>query len=125
MQMKTIFPGFYVERAIHIHVQLYFEEELEEKIMGTEPSASHTQINRTTNVEDMEFSNGMVNGFNPIVSVVQVGDNDLSKGLIGYITLGVDSTAVEDEHWSLYLVDREVVLRRGYSMKALPRHLGM
>lgn len=93
--------------------------------MGTEPSASHTQINRTTNVEDMEFSNGMVNGFNPIVSVVQVGDNDLSKGLIGYITLGVDSTAVEDEHWSLYLVDREVVLRRGYSMKALPRHLGM
>ncbi|RHZ49501.1 uncharacterized protein CDV56_104681 [Aspergillus thermomutatus] len=79
--------------------QLYFEEEVEEKIMGMEPYASHTQINRTTNAEDMEFSKSTVNGFNPVVSVVQIDDNDLSKGLVGYITLGVDSTAIKDENW--------------------------
>ncbi|KAE8367481.1 Intradiol ring-cleavage dioxygenase [Aspergillus caelatus] len=123
MQMKTIFPGFYVERSIHIHVQvhtnwtvrengtlvfentvstgqLYFDEELEEKIMALEPYASHVEINRTTNAEDMEFSKGMANGYNPVVSVVQIDDDDISKGLIGYITIGVDSSAIRDEHWS-------------------------
>ncbi|RHZ70735.1 hypothetical protein CDV55_107687 [Aspergillus turcosus] len=88
MQMKTIFPAV-------------FEEALGQKIMTMEPYASHMQINRTTNAEDMEFSKGTVNGFNPIVSVVQIDDNDLSEGLIGYITLGVDSTAIKDEHWSI------------------------
>ncbi|KAJ5557419.1 hypothetical protein N7494_001334 [Penicillium frequentans] len=123
MQMKTIFPGFYIERAIHIHVQvhtdwttrengtlvfentvstgqLYFQEALEEKIMAMEPYASHTQINRTRNDVDMEFSKGTKNGYNPVVSVVAIDENDLSKGLIGYITIGVDTTAIEDEHWS-------------------------
>ncbi|KAJ5685842.1 hypothetical protein N7536_008461 [Penicillium majusculum] len=123
MQMKTIFPGFYIERAIHIHVQvhtdwttqengtlvfentvstgqLYFEEELEKKVMALQPYASHTQINRTHNDVDMEFSKGETNGYNPVVSVVPVDDDDLTKGLIGYITIGVDTTAIEDEHWS-------------------------
>lgn len=72
MEMKTIFPGFYVERTIHIHVQvhtnwaigkngtvisdntistgqLFFDEVLSEQIMALEPYASHTQINRTLN----------------------------------------------------------------------------
>ncbi|OQD66183.1 hypothetical protein PENPOL_c005G03274 [Penicillium polonicum] len=123
MQMKTIFPGFYIERAIHIHVQvhtdwttqengtlvfentvstgqLYFQEDLEKKVMALQPYASHTQINRTRNDVDMEFSKGEVNGYNPVVSVVPVDDDDLTKGLIGYITIGVDTTAIQDEHWS-------------------------
>ncbi|EIT80512.1 protocatechuate 3,4-dioxygenase beta subunit [Aspergillus oryzae 100-8] len=123
MQMKTIFPGFYVERTIHIHVQvhtdwttgengtlvfentvstgqLYFDEKLEENIMAMEPYSSHTQINRTRNDVDMEFSKGTANGYNPVVSVVPVDENDLTKGLIGYITIGVDTSAIEDEHWS-------------------------
>ncbi|KAJ5710322.1 Intradiol ring-cleavage dioxygenase core [Penicillium malachiteum] len=123
MQMKTIFPGFYIERAIHIHVQvhtdwtvqengtlvfentvrtgqLYFGEELEEKIMALEPYSSHTQINRARSGVDMKFSNGKKNGYNPIVSVVSVDENDLSKGLLGYITIGVDTLAIEDENWS-------------------------
>lgn len=80
--------------------QLYFDEELEAKIMALQPYASHVEINRTINAEDMEFSKGMANGYNPVVSVVQVDDDDLSKGLIGYITIGVDSSAIRDEHWS-------------------------
>jgi protocatechuate 3,4-dioxygenase beta subunit len=72
MEMKTIFPGFYVERTIHIHAQvhanwvirangtvvsdstistgqMFFDEALSEEIMALEPYVSHTQINRTTN----------------------------------------------------------------------------
>jgi hypothetical protein len=117
-----ITKGFYIERAIHVHVQvhtdwtigdngtlvfentvstgqLYFEEKLEEKIMKMEPYASHTQINRTRNDVDMEFSKGAQNGYNPIVSVVPLDENDLSMGMIGYITIGVDTSAIEDEHW--------------------------
>ena len=80
--------------------QLYFEESLEEQIMAMEPYASHTQINRTRNDVDMEFPKGFRNDYSPVVSVVPLDENDLSKGLIGYITIGVDTTATEDEHWS-------------------------
>ncbi|KAE8383914.1 Intradiol ring-cleavage dioxygenase [Aspergillus bertholletiae] len=123
VEMKTIFPGFYTLRAIHIHVQvhtnwttrrngtlmfentvstgqLYFDEALEGQVMSLEPYSSHTQINRTRNDVDMEFSKGLRNGYNPVVDVVQVDSIDISKGLIGYITIGVDTSAIEDEHWS-------------------------
>ncbi|KAL4910575.1 hypothetical protein BDW74DRAFT_315 [Aspergillus multicolor] len=119
MEMKTVFPGFYVERAIHIHVQvhtnwttrtngtivtsntvstgqLYFTEELEQQIMALEPYASHTQINRTTNADDTVYFQDTVGGFNPVISVVPVDGEDVSKGMIGYVTLGVDTTAVEN-----------------------------
>lgn len=118
MEMKTVFPGFYVERAIHIHVrvyhnwvlrsngtlssgdivsagQLYFDEDLEEQIMALEPYASHTQINRTTNAEDNLFSFGMDGDYNPVVSVVPIDGEDLTKGMIGYITMGVNTSAIE------------------------------
>ncbi|KAG2414752.1 hypothetical protein HFD88_003944 [Aspergillus terreus] len=118
MEMKTIFPGFYVQRSIHIHVQvysdwtlrengtivtgnkvstgqLYFEEALEEKIMALEPYASHTAINRTTNAEDSVFPYDTAGGYSPIVDVVPVDGKDVTKGMIGYVTLGVDTTALE------------------------------
>jgi hypothetical protein len=38
--------------------------------MGMKPYSSHTQINRTRNDVDMEFSKGNANGYNPVVSVV-------------------------------------------------------
>ncbi|KAJ5923555.1 Intradiol ring-cleavage dioxygenase core [Penicillium verhagenii] len=120
MEMKTIFPGFYTERAIHIHVQvhtdwtirgngtmaygntvstgqIYFDEDLEEKIMALEPYASHTEINRTTNVQDTVYGDDTDNGYNPVISVVPIDGNDLSKGMVGYITVGVDPTAIETD----------------------------
>ncbi|KAL4946412.1 hypothetical protein BDV06DRAFT_234017 [Aspergillus oleicola] len=119
MEMKTIFPGFYIERAIHIHAQvhtnwtlrgngtistsntvstgqMYFNEDLEAKIMALEPYASHTEIERTTNAKDTVYFQDTENGFNPVISVVPVDGNDVTKGMIGYITLGVDTTAIED-----------------------------
>ena len=116
MEMATIFPGFYVERTIHIHVQahtewtlrsngtlvsgntrstgqLFFDEELSQQIMALEPYASHTQIERTTNDVDSIYSGETVNGWNPVVQVEALDGEDVTKGMVGYITLGVNLTA--------------------------------
>ncbi|KAI0439821.1 Intradiol ring-cleavage dioxygenase [Xylaria telfairii] len=116
MEMKTIFPGFYVERAIHIHAQVYtdwtlhengtvssgnvvstgqlfFGEALSAQIMAMEPYALHTQIERTTNDVDDIFAGSSSNGWNPAFSIVPADGVDVSNGMIGYITLGVDPTA--------------------------------
>lgn len=113
----TFRAGFYIERAIHIHAQvhtnwtirgngtmaygntvntgqLYFPEPLEAKLMALEPYASHTQINRTTNAVDSVFSQ-VNNGYNPVVSVEPADGKDVTKGMVGYITIGVDTTTLE------------------------------
>lgn len=118
MEMKTVFPGFYVDRAIHIHVQvyhnwvlrdngtissgdivsagqLYFDEALQEKIMALEPYVSHTQINRTTNDVDILYSDNFAGGYNPVISVVATDGESVENGMTGYITIGVDLNAVE------------------------------
>ncbi|KAK9774028.1 putative GPI anchored dioxygenase-like protein [Seiridium cardinale] len=119
LEMKTVFPGFYVERAIHIHAQvftdyvlhsngtiltgnlnsigqLYFNESVSETIMALEPYASHTQINRTTNDVDSVYSQGLENGYNPVIDIVAADGVDIANGMIGYITIGIDTTASPD-----------------------------
>ncbi|KAI1426550.1 Intradiol ring-cleavage dioxygenase [Xylaria sp. FL1777] len=116
MEMKTIFPGFYVGRAIHIHVQvftdwtlhgngtvssgnivstgqLYFSEDLSAQIMALDPYTAHTQVNRTTNSVDSIYAGGTEDGYNPIFSIVPVDGENYENGMIGYITIGVDPTA--------------------------------
>lgn len=118
MEMKTIYPGFYVERAIHIHAQvhtnwvlhdngtvssadtvstgqLYMPEELNIKMMKLEPYASHTAINRTTNEADSIMYQSQDGGYSPIISVVPMDGVDPANGIIGYVTIGVDTTAIE------------------------------
>jgi protocatechuate 3,4-dioxygenase beta subunit len=118
LEIKTIFPGFYVERAIHIHArvytnwtlrangtlvsrdavstgQLYFEEPLQEQIMALEPYASHTEINRTTNAEDTLYSHSSVTGYYPVINVVAADGENVENSMIGFITIGVDTTAIE------------------------------
>jgi len=110
--MKTVFPGFYVERTIHIHAQvhtnwvvgvngtivsdetistgqIFFDEDLSEQIMALEPYASHTQINRTTNSVDSVYSSEDTAGFDPVMVVVPLDGEDVTKGMVGYLTLGV------------------------------------
>lgn len=110
MEMKTIFPGFYIERAIHIHAevhtnwtlrengtiisdnrvstgQLYFNESLSQQVMALEPYVSHTEINRTTNAEDTVYPKSLTTGYDPVIDVVAVDPTDISKGLIGYSKL--------------------------------------
>ncbi|KAK6220646.1 Kelch-like protein 10 [Pestalotiopsis sp. IQ-011] len=116
MEMKTTFPGFYVQRAVHIHIQaytdwalsengtvstghiastgqLYFDESVLEQILALEPYASHTEINRTTNAEDTLIPLGEANGYSPMVSVVPADGENIENGMIGYITFGIDPSA--------------------------------
>jgi protocatechuate 3,4-dioxygenase beta subunit len=116
MEMKTIFPGFYVERTIHIHAQvhtnwvvgangtiisdntistgqLFFDEDLSAQIMALEPYVSHTQINRTTNDVDSVWPSEDIDGYNPLMQVVALDGEDVTKGMIAYITLGVDPSS--------------------------------
>ncbi|KAF4450227.1 protocatechuate -dioxygenase beta subunit [Fusarium albosuccineum] len=114
LEMKTIFPGFYVERSIHIHTQvftdwvahtngtiktgdlnsigqLYFDETTSQQLMELEPYVSHTEINRTTNDVDSIYAAGFENGYNPVVDVVPLDGKDIRNGVIGYITMGIDT----------------------------------
>ncbi|KAH8895233.1 protocatechuate 3 [Thozetella sp. PMI_491] len=114
MEMKTVFPGFYVERTIHIHAQvhtewqvrangtivasntvgtgqLFFDEELSQQIMALEPYASHTQIDRTTNDIDSIYSGEIAGGWNPAMTVVPLDGEDVTNGMIAYITIGVEA----------------------------------
>ncbi|KAE8341866.1 Intradiol ring-cleavage dioxygenase [Aspergillus arachidicola] len=92
MEMKTVFPGFYTGRAIHIHVQVHTDWSVREN--GT--IIVSTTINRTTNAADSVFSQDTEGGYNPIVSIVPADGKDMTKGMIGYITIGVDTTAGPD-----------------------------
>lgn len=120
MEMATIFPGFYVERTIHIHVQvhsdwvvrgngtimtsnirstgqLFFDEELSQQIMAMEPYSQHTEIERTTNDIDSIYSGETGTGWEPIVQVEALDGVDMSNGMVGYITLGVNMTATSSQ----------------------------
>ncbi|KAH6682002.1 Intradiol ring-cleavage dioxygenase [Halenospora varia] len=118
MEMKTIVPGFYVERAIHIHVevhtnwtlrsngtivsgnristgQIYINETVAETLMAQEPYVSHTAINRTTNDVDSIFATSFAGGYNPVIDIVAADGVDMTKGAVGYITIGVDTTDIQ------------------------------
>jgi protocatechuate 3,4-dioxygenase beta subunit len=113
-EFTSIVPGFYVERTIHIHVQvhenyvirgngtvassttistgqIFLAEDLSAQLMALDPYASHTQINRTTNDIDSIYIQESANGYNPIISVVPIDGENVANGAIGYITIGVDA----------------------------------
>lgn len=114
IEFLTKFPGYYVTRTTHIHVtaqtnitdglsfsssavqhigQLFFEEDLLNEIYTYEPYSAHLEtLNRTTNAEDSLYSDASSGGYSAVISVSQLGDN-IEDGLVGYITVGVNSTA--------------------------------
>ncbi|KAK7757285.1 hypothetical protein SLS62_000834 [Diatrype stigma] len=115
-EFTGIVPGFYVERTIHIHVQvhenyvirgngtvassttistgqLFMAEDLSERLMALEPYVTHDQINRTTNDIDSIFSDQTKNGWDPTLMVVPMDGENPENGIVGYITLGVDTAA--------------------------------
>ncbi|KAG7447122.1 aromatic compound dioxygenase [Guyanagaster necrorhizus] len=115
MEMKTIVPGFYVDRTVHIHAQVhqnwvlkpngtvltgttantgqfFIADDITEYLMSYEPYVSHTEIERTTNAIDSIYSQETVNGWSPELAVIPMDGEDYANGIIGYITMGVDST---------------------------------
>ncbi|KAJ5663070.1 hypothetical protein N7507_003801 [Penicillium longicatenatum] len=116
---QTIFPVFYIKRAIHIHVQIhtnwsvilngtishgpivstrqiFFAEDLEEEIMALEPYASHTQVARLKNVDDVIYTNESYTGAMIIMDFEPLDGKSYKNGVLGYITLGIDTTSIKD-----------------------------
>ncbi|KAL0933332.1 uncharacterized protein CTRU02_212295 [Colletotrichum truncatum] len=112
-ELNTVFPGFYVERTIHIHAQvhtdwsvrsngtivasnivstgqLFFDEQLSQQIMALEPYVSHTEINRTINAVDTIYADEQAGSWNPLMVVEPLDGEDVTKGMLAYITLGVE-----------------------------------
>ncbi|KZM27470.1 uncharacterized protein EKO05_0007595 [Ascochyta rabiei] len=119
-ELVTNYPGFYVGRAIHIHVQahtdwvvrnngtivasnlastgqIYFDEEITEKIMAMAPYNQHTEINRTTNSVDLLYPEATKVGWNPNIQIEPLDGVDVANGMIGYITFGVNVTATSPQ----------------------------
>ncbi|KAK7409659.1 hypothetical protein QQX98_008174 [Neonectria punicea] len=114
IEFITKFPGYYVTRTTHIHVtgqtditngtsyskskvqhigQLFFDEDLLNRVYAVSPYSEHLlTLNRTTNSEDRLFSTASSDGYSAVISVSQLGDN-IEDGLVGYITIGINSTA--------------------------------
>ncbi|MEV8637297.1 intradiol ring-cleavage dioxygenase [Streptosporangium sp. NPDC051023] len=110
----TVFPGWYIGRAIHIHVkvhvngtfkdgaytggddchtgQLYFPENVIEAVAGTGPYSTNTK-QRTTNAKDLLYT-----GETPADGMLEVkyDAGQPAGGVQASITLGVDPEAVHD-----------------------------
>ncbi|KAF2161912.1 hypothetical protein M409DRAFT_58688 [Zasmidium cellare ATCC 36951] len=116
---KSIFPGFYVDRSIHIHVQaytdwtvqrngtvdsgrvvetgqLFFAEDLSEQIMSLEPYVSHTEITRLKNSNDSIFSQVTKSGAMADVDTEPLDGVDYKNGVLAYITIGIETTTIKN-----------------------------
>ncbi|THC94363.1 hypothetical protein EYZ11_006161 [Aspergillus tanneri] len=115
----TIFPGFYVQRAIHIHVQvhtnwtvqsngtivrgpivstgqIFVDEALEERIMSLEPYSSHTQIERVKNDDDGIYTHESETGAMTLLDTEPLDGDNYENGVIGYITLGIQTNNIRN-----------------------------
>ncbi|KAL1748150.1 Intradiol ring-cleavage dioxygenase, partial [Schizophyllum fasciatum] len=116
VEFTTIYTGFYEGRSPHYHTmvhldgsmsdngtlvshagslahvgQIFMEEEWNDQVFALEPY-TFNKNNRTLNSEDRFISEQNANGYNGFLALEKLG-NDLSEGLLGYITIGIDSSA--------------------------------
>ncbi|OJJ52459.1 hypothetical protein ASPSYDRAFT_95556 [Aspergillus sydowii CBS 593.65] len=115
----TIFPGFYIQRAIHIHAQvhtnwtvrsngtlvhgpivstgqIFVDEKLGAEIMALEPYASHTEIERVKNEDDGIYTEESSTGAMTILDTEPLDGVDYRNGVVGYITLGIQTTHIRN-----------------------------
>ncbi|EUC60953.1 protocatechuate 3,4-dioxygenase beta subunit, putative [Rhizoctonia solani AG-3 Rhs1AP] len=117
VEFRTIYPGYYTGRAIHIHSmvqtnyqvdtngsivshagqvrhmgQIYFDEGLNDQVLA-HSAYQGTSQRRTRNAQDGILSAGSGNGYNAIASTSFLGNSgDVNGGILAYITLGVDTS---------------------------------
>lgn len=110
---RSIVPGFYVDRSIHIHAQVYtgwnvtingtvntgnvietgqifIPEDLSEEIMALEPYASHTEIERLQNSKDGIYLQVEESGTDSTVNYEPLDGVDVKNGVLAYVTFGVE-----------------------------------
>lgn len=113
-EFLTKFPGYYTTRTTHIHItaqagaganqsfantdvqhigQLFFDEDLLSEVYSLAPYAAHKEtLNRTTNAEDSILSVANADGYSAMIDVDLLGAT-VADGLVGYITVGINSSA--------------------------------
>ncbi|QRW15659.1 intradiol ring-cleavage dioxygenase [Rhizoctonia solani] len=117
VEFKSIYPGYYTGRTVHIHTmvqtnysvatngsiishagslhhigQLFFEDDLNNKIV-TQGAYANTTQSRTYNTEDNILDSENADGYNAIASTELLGETE-TDGILAYITIGVDPTFV-------------------------------
>lgn len=117
---KTIFPGFYTGRTIHMHTmihqnitynsngtytsrsgslvhvgQMFFEETLADQVVALSPY-SDTTMTRTRNAADSILAQGNSAGYSAYVDASAISASDISAGVLGFITIGVDTTSAKE-----------------------------
>jgi protocatechuate 3,4-dioxygenase beta subunit len=103
VEFSTLYPGWYAGRAIHIHTkvhiasghvahtgQLFFPEDLTERIARIEPYAKRQGVYRTTQAEDGIFNSQ--HGAEGMLKMERLGRAD-SDGFRAAITLAIDPEA--------------------------------
>ncbi|CAE6458820.1 unnamed protein product, partial [Rhizoctonia solani] len=117
VEFKSIYPGYYTGRTVHIHTmvqtnysvatngsivshagnlhhigQLFFEDTLNDAIVTQGVYANTTQ-SRTYNTEDNILDSENADGYNAMASTELLGETE-ADGILAYITIGVDPTFV-------------------------------
>lgn len=111
----TIFPGHYDGRATHQHIvshynytilpnntivggdinhigQLFFDESLRSAVEATSPYNTNTQ-SIVSNDDDMWAPSQADNSYDPFPDFVYLDPTDITKGLLMWISIGIDPTA--------------------------------
>lgn len=129
---KTIFPGFYTGRTIHMHTmvhqnitynsngtytsrsgslvhvgQMFFEETLADQIMALSPYSETTMI-RTRNAADSILAQENSAGYSAYVDASAISASDISAGVLGFITIGVDTSSSKEVTSNNYYMGGDV-----------------
>ncbi|KAF8735953.1 hypothetical protein AX14_001159 [Amanita brunnescens Koide BX004] len=129
-QFVSIFPGYYAGRAIHVHTkvftewdtlqdgtfrsdklahvgQFFFDDDITEEIVKMHPYVTNPikdTLGRKRNWEDglniFQDSHSPEGEYNPIFKLELLG-GVIRQGLIGYITMGINSSAVLENKWRM------------------------
>lgn len=103
VEFATIYPGWYQGRTIHIHMkvhtadhvahtgQLFFPEEITERIAKLQPYAKHQDVHRTTQEEDGVFESE--HGPSGMLTLNRIDPKSDLGGFLATITLAVDPDA--------------------------------
>ncbi|KIY74330.1 aromatic compound dioxygenase [Cylindrobasidium torrendii FP15055 ss-10] len=120
-EFLSIFPGYYSSRTTHIHItvhvngtisedgtntlasssiqhvgQLFFEEDLINQVYELDNYNAHlSTLDRVLNDEDSVYVDGNTGGYSAVITTELLGDT-LADGLIGYITVTVNTTNIVD-----------------------------
>ena len=123
--MDTLFPGHYTGRTTHIHVmtsrnatvnanetlsggsithvgQMFFDQDLISLVTKQEPYASNTQT-LTPNSKDY-IMREEASDVDPVIEYVLLGD-DVSEGLFGWLSFGMDTRNAFNVTPAAYLTD--------------------